>query len=146
MLEVLWAAMAQHQVSVCGSFAIGWEVPVVVVPPPVLHPASSVKQEPDTEAALYSSTGTAGMVEAESAAGQASLPRARPPAKRRRRLRIKSGGPSTAPGITGTSPELAASGGPAGSTAAASSAGSGAAASFSAASPPCLVANPETRR
>ena len=136
MLEVLWAAMAQHQVSVCGSFAIGWEVPVVVVPPPVLHPASSVKQEPDTEAALYSSTGTAGMVEAESAAGRASLPRARPPAKRRRRLRIKSGGPSTAPGITGTSPELAASGGPAGSTAAASSASSGAAASFSAASPP----------
>ena len=48
MLEVLWAAMAQHQVSVRGSFAIGWEVPVVVVPPPVLHPASSVKQEPDT--------------------------------------------------------------------------------------------------
>ena len=136
MLEVLWAAMAQHQVSVCGSFAIGWEVPVVVVPPPVLHPASSVKQEPDTEAALPSSTGTAGMVEAESAAGQASLPRARPPAKRRRRLRIKSGGPSTAPGITGTSPELAASGGPAGSTAAASSASSGAAASLSAASPP----------
>ena len=137
MLEVLWAAMAQHQVSVCGSFAIGWEVPVVVVPcPPVLDTAPRVKQEPDTEAALSSSTGTAGMVEAESAAGQASLPRARPPAKRRRRLRIKSGGPSTAPGITGTSPELAASGGPAGSTAAASSASSGAAASFSAASPP----------
>ena len=137
MLEVLWAAMAQHQVSVCGSFAIGWEVPVVVVPcPPVLDTAPRVKQEPDTEAALSSSTGTAGMVEAESAAGRASLPRARPPAKRRRRLRIKSGGPSTAPGITGTSPELAASGGPAGSTAAASSASSGAAASFSAASPP----------
>ena len=30
MVEVLTAARAQHQVSGCGSFAIGWEVPVVV--------------------------------------------------------------------------------------------------------------------
>ena len=145
MEDVLTAVRAHHQVSGCGSFAIGWEVPVVMVPwPPGLDTATSVKQEREplasdiagSDAALSTSTGPAGIAEAETAAALALRqppPRVSPPKKRQRILR--RGTSTAAAGITGTDrPELSASAGPAGSTEAASSASSGPAGSTAAAS------------
>ena len=132
MEEVITAVRAQHQVSGCGGFAIGWEVPVGMVPwPPGLDTATRVKQEREPLASTDTAAGIAEALraQAEPCAGKLGSPRASPPKKRQRQrgiLRRPAGSTaasSTGPaGSTAAASSAASSVGPAGSTAAASSA------------------------